>query len=282
MTEIEKLITVAQHYCIDNFAFWSGKYSKEKSGRNNPYSDNDYNLFPRYNVLGAIQQGVEMLVGQNFFSIETCKQALVDIGQNSHSIFTINGNDELLLLGESGKFIKSTTRKQNPIAKNAMIEERQKFTDFINSRTTENISDVEPLPYRHRLTDKELLFVREQLLNSWNYDGNYWNPLDKKSPKETVFLMTNNLTTEDCNEILKFLISKSNDRIYEVTEDRVDYEIEFDSFDIPLYDETIVTDETFEWVIYCSHEDTITFGGSWLVDFVKKLFVDRPDKLNKW
>ena len=278
MTEIEKLITAARHYCIENFAFWSDKYSKEQSG--NPYSDNDYNLIPRYNVLLAILQGVETFVGQEFSSFETCKQALVSIGQNSHSIFTIDGNDELPLLGESGKF-KSTTGRQNRIEKKAIIEERKKFTDFINSRTNENISDVESLPYRHRLTDKEMLFVRQQLLNLWNYDGGYWNPLDENSPKETVFLMTDNLTTEDCNEIRKFLISKSNARIYEVTEDRMDYEIEFDSFDIALY-ETIVTDKTFEWVIYGSHEDTITFGGSWLVDFIKKLFADRPDKLNKW
>lgn len=72
-----------------------------------------------------------------------------------------------------------------------------------------------------------------------------------------------------------------NQRIYQITEDRIDYEIEFDSFDVNLY-ETIVSDNSFKWVIYGSHEGTLTFGGVKLVDFVKSLFLDKQEKLNKW
>lgn len=262
MTDIEKLITLARHYCIDNDKFWSEKYSKEASGHNNPYSDNDYNLFPRYNVLRAILQEIETLVGQNLTSFETCKQELVKIGENSHSIFTRGW-------------------RNNPIESNAMNEERKKFIEFVSSITIGSISEIEPLPYRHRLTDKEALSVRKQLLKHWNFNGDYWNPLDKKSPKETVFLMKDNLTNDDYNKIIDYLISNSNNRIYEIAEDRIDYEIEFDSLDIDLY-ETIITDKTFEWVIYGSHEGTITFGGIVLINFIKSLFADRQDKLNKW
>ena len=280
MTNIEKLITAARHYCKDNFVFWADKYQKENSGNNNPYSDNDYNIFPRYNVLTAIQQEVEILVGQEFLSFENCKQQLVEIGLKSHSIFTIDSNEEIHLLGESGKY-KSTTGRQNPIAKNAMTDERTKFVEFINSRMPENISQVEPMPYRHRLTDQEMLFVRKQLLDIWNYDGDYWNPLDDKSPKESVFLMKDNLTDDDSKKIVDFITTNSNKRLFEITEDRIDYEIEFDSFDIDLY-ETIVTDNSFSWVMYGSHEDTLTFGGTKLIEFIKSLFIDRQDKLNKW
>lgn len=280
MTDIEKLITTARHYCKDNFVFWAEKYQKESSGNNNPYSDNDYNIFPRYHVLTAIQQGVETLVGQEFQSFENCKQHLADIGLKSHSIFSIDSNAEIHLLGESGKY-KSTTGRQNPIAKKAMTEERTKFVEFINSRTTENISQVEPLPYRHRLTDKEMVLVREQLADIWNYDGNYWNPLDDKCSKETVFLMEDNLTEDDNRKIVEFIVTNSSKRLFEITEDRIDYEIEVDSFNLDLY-ETIVTDKSFSWVIYGSHEDTLTFGGNVLVGFIKALFSDRQEKLNKW
>lgn len=280
MTVIEKLITSARHYCKDNFVFWADKYQKESSGNNNPYSDNDYNIFPRYNVLTAIQQGVETLVGQDFQSFESCKQQLVDFGLKSHSIFTIDSNDELHLLGESGKY-KSTTGRQNPIAKKAMAEERTKFIEFINSRTTENISQVKPMPYRHRLTDQEMILVRKQLADVWNYDGDYWNPLDDKCSKETVFVTEDNLTEDDNRKIVEFIVANSSKRLFVVTEDRIDYEIELDSFNLDLY-ETIVTDKSFSWVIYGSHEDTLTFGGTELVDFIKTLFSDRQEKLNKW
>jgi hypothetical protein len=280
MTDIEKLITSARHYCKDNFVFWADKYQNESSGINNPYSDNDYNMFPRYNVLTAIQQGVETLVGQEFQSFENCKQQLTDIGLASHSIFTIDSNAGIYLLGESGKY-KSAIGRQNPIAKNAMTEERTKFVEFINSRTTENIAHVEPLPYRHRLTDSEMVLVRKQLADIWNYDGDYWNPLDDKCSKETVFLMEDDLTEGDNRKIVEFIVTNSNKRLFEITEDRIDYEIEVDSFNLDLH-ETMVTDKSFSWVIYGSHEDTLTFGGNELVIFIKSLFSDRQEKLNKW
>lgn len=280
MTDIEKLITSARHYCKDNFVFWADKYQKESSGNNNPYSDNDYNIFPRYNVLTAIQQGVETLVGQELQSFENCKQQLTDIGLKSHSIFTIDSNAEIHLLGESGKG-KATTGRQNPVAKNAMTEERTKFIEFINSKTTENISQVEPMPYRHRLSDQEMVLVRKQLADIWNYDGDYWNPLDDKCSNETVFVMEDNLTEDDSRKIVDFIVANSSKRLFEISEDRIDYEIELDSFSLELY-ETIITDKSFNWVIYGSHEDTLTFGGTKLIEFIKSLFIDRQDKLNKW
>ena len=93
--------------------------------------------------------------------------------------------------------------------------------------------------------------------------------------------MKDNLTEDDCKQIFDFITANSSKSLFEITEDRIDYEIELDSFDIDLY-ETIVTDKSFEWVIYGSHEGTITFGGTFLTDFVKKLFAGRQEKLNKW
>ena len=257
MTDMEKLITAARSYCINNFRFWVGKYSQENKSHRK-LSDNDYNLYSRFQIIRVIQQEVETLVGLKFTPFEICKQELVEMGKKSYSIGLTNR-----------------------IAQNAMNEEREKFIKFVNSRTTENVSEVEPLPYRRRLTSKEMLSVRKKLLELWNFDGGYWNPLEDQSPKETVFLMQDNLTDEDCAKIADYLISTSGKRLYEVTEDRIDHEMEFDSFDINLH-EAIIADKTFEWVIYGSHEGTLAFGGTALVGFIKSLFADRQDKLNKW
>jgi len=93
--------------------------------------------------------------------------------------------------------------------------------------------------------------------------------------------MKDNLTDDDSIKIGEFIIANSNKRLFEITEDRIDYEIEVDSFNLNLY-ETIVTDKSISWVIYGSHEDTLTFGGNELVSFIKTLFADRHEKLNKW
>ena len=193
MTDVEMLINVARHYCLDNYKFWANKYSIEKSGNNNPYSDNDYNIFSRYNVLEAIRQGVETFVGQEFSSFESCKNKLKLIGENSHSIFTIDGNEEIKLLGESGRNIISTGKK-NLIEKKAISEERDKFINYIALLTPDTMPIVQPFPFRRRLKDPELLEVRQRLIETWNYDDGYWEPLYTKSPKETVFLMKDNIT----------------------------------------------------------------------------------------
>jgi hypothetical protein len=86
MSDIESIITLARHYCIRNYTFWTNKYSQENSGQ--MYSDNDYNLFPRYNVLEAILQGVETIIDKKFVSVNECKKELKNIGKLSQSIFT--------------------------------------------------------------------------------------------------------------------------------------------------------------------------------------------------
>src|SRR5689334_19553222 len=78
MTDVEALITLARRYCQDNFSYWADKYSKERTGNYFPYTytDKDYNLFPRYNVLSVILSSIETLVGKNFENTESCKNEL--------------------------------------------------------------------------------------------------------------------------------------------------------------------------------------------------------------
>src|ERR671912_231407 len=106
MTPTEALITTARRYCMDNHSYWSKRYGDEMSHNNNPYSDNDYNLFPRYNALAAILLGVETFVGQTFTSLDHCKQELKQAGLTSQTPFTKG--------------------KQKEIARNAIQDERNK------------------------------------------------------------------------------------------------------------------------------------------------------------
>lgn len=93
--------------------------------------------------------------------------------------------------------------------------------------------------------------------------------------------MKENVSKLDYEKIIQLISEKSDRKIFEITEERIDYEIEIDSFYLDFY-ETIFTDKTLEWVIYGSHESTIAFGGPCLTEFIKQLFADRQNKLNKW
>jgi|GEM_PF-882291 len=263
MTDTEALITAARRYCQDNHSYWADKYSKKRTGDDFPYTytDNDYNIFPRYNVLSAILDSVETIVGHNYQSIETCKNDLKDFGLNANNLFT--------------------TGEHNSISLNAMQEERKKFIAFIEKIALENLTLVEQLPYRRRLTKGESDQVRQVLLEKWNFEGNHWEPLEELSPKPTIFLMKENITDSDYEQITQSIQQNSDTKLFEITEDVSDAEIEFSLFHPDCY-ETIYCDKSFDWIVYGSHESTIAFGGVWLLDIIQNLYADRQDKLNRW
>ncbi|RYD51762.1 MAG: hypothetical protein EOP52_06150 [Sphingobacteriales bacterium] len=261
MKGIEALITSARRYLKDHFNYWSDKYLEERVDEASPYTDNDYNIFPRYNVLAAILDEVETLVGQAYMDLQTCKQDLKSIGLTANSLFT--------------------TGTQSDIATHAMHEERNKFVVFIESVRIEDLKSVEPLPYRRRMKQEESEQVRKALLENWNFQGGYWQPLEKLSPKPTLFIMKENISDGDYEQIIKAVQKNADARLFEITEDGLDAEIDSGLFQPDCY-ETIYCDRSYEWILYGSHESTIAFGGAWLLEFVRRLYNDRQDQINKW
>ena len=263
MNTTDQIITLARRYCIDNHKFWSDKYQNERTGKSIPYtySDNDYNLFPRYNVLTAILKGVETVVGKSFNSSEFCKNELKKIGLESQTFFTAG--------------------KQNQIASLAILDERQKFLKFIDQIAIDQIANVEPLPYRRRILEIEGAEITDLLSKRWNFDGCYWEPLNTCSPELFIFFEKSNLSKEDFDKI-KMIIDSNPSRILEVViEEGYCYEIDSSEFDPDCY-ETIYTNKTYDWIVYGSHENTIAFGGSWLLKEIETQLSNRKDYTNKW
>lgn len=89
MTKTDKIITIARRYCSEGITFWASKYSDEKSGNNIRYSENDYNIFPRYNALVAILKGVETIVGKSYDNIDQCKNELKSLGQTARHLLQL-------------------------------------------------------------------------------------------------------------------------------------------------------------------------------------------------
>jgi len=229
MTQSESLITTARRYLIDNHRYWTKRYAQERTGSDIPYtySDSDYNLFPRYNVLSAILHGVETLVGKNDLDFASCKQQLNDIGLTANSPFT--------------------TGEANDIEKNAMQEKRVKFLEFIDKLTVNDLASVEPLHYRRILSKGEQEQVRKALFDTWNFQGDYWDPLEELSPKRTVFVATSNITDQDYDRIINEIELHADSRLFEITEDGSDAERDINLFHPNCY-KTIYCDKTYEWI----------------------------------
>lgn len=259
MTFTEALITAARRYCIDHHAYWANRYRNERSGQDFPvytYSDSDYDLFPRYSILAAILGEIEMLVGKAVVS----REMLVQVGFSA----------ELPL----------TEGEDHPIEIAAIQQEREKFIHFIQTLTPEALEQITPLPHRRRLDAAEKEGVDQQLLERWYYDGNYWDPIDPRCPSEVIYLAKGAVTKEDYQSIIRFIDGNAVPYLLEVTEEGVITEITSGDVDPDCY-ETAYCDAHYTWIIYGSHEGTITFAGEPLLTFIRQLFTGRENLFNK-
>lgn len=263
MTQTEQIVTLARRFCIEKILYWTDYYKKTRTGNNLPYdySKHDYNVFPCYQTAEAILRGIESLVGKQFDSIDQCKSEIKKLGKTSESHFT--------------------TGKLNGLQGKAIEDTRQQFIDFVEQITVEQLDNVDPLPYRRTLLENEASTVRQELNKHWNFDGGYWEPLTTCSPKPFVFYNKKNLNEDDFKKIKNIIIGYSNNRIYEISETRYDYEIDNSEFEADCY-EIIYTDKKFEWIIYGSHEGTIAFGGEWLLTELDKQLSTKLELKNKW
>lgn len=262
MTSTEALITAARRYCGEHYHYWAVRYSKERTGQNYPvysYSDNDYDLFPRYNILDAILGEIEILVGRSFPSLSDCRATLIQIGRSANSPLT--------------------KQKENLIASAAIQQERDKFIQFIDTVTPEMLEQTAPLPYRRRLEEAEKSAVYQALLERWNYDGGYWDPIENLSPVEIVYLAKADITSADLQAVSGFINDQAAGHLLEATEEGIITEISSGDFHLNS-EETVFCDLNYQWLVYVSHEATVTFAGGQLLEFIKQLFAGRESLLH--
>jgi hypothetical protein len=132
-----------------------------------------------------------------------------------------------------------------------------------------------------KLSSQASYEVRDKLLTVWGFDGLEWEPLEDKSNLETIFILDNYLKSNDIDSIIKKILEKANEKLYIISGDSKDFEINKSEFTFRLYN-AICCDSTFDWVIYCSYHASTTFGGKWLIDYVRRLFDDRQELINDW
>jgi len=262
MSIYDKIITLAQKYCDDNYRYWVEKYQKERTGNDYPYTytENDYNLFPRYIKLGLISKGVDLLVDQQFKSFEDCVQSLLNAAD-------FQGN--------------STTQLSNEVGKFASEDEKLKYQKYILNFSESNLLTtlVEHSIYRKKLDEQEAKKIREKLLEKWNYSGSYWYPLIDTPLVSVLFLMDEYVLPFEKN-IIDIVKSISLCKFYAIDEIGDDYKYSLNTFNLSSLYETMCCDDTFEWVIYRSHEGTIAFGGEKLISQVKEILKHCKNKFN--
>ena len=252
------LHVAARRFCIDQYHYWSGEYTRLSDvgvERGRGYSEVAYGLFPRYRLDEAIRVEVEKFAGTEFSSLEEAREAILGAGRRAF----------LSLVQEF---------HQSREACNALTDESEAFEQYVCGLLPLQLARIEPLPYRRVLTETESVEIRRKLRDRWGVAG-YWFPLSKCEPDTNVIAFHQELweRRRGTDLLCEALESRAIDRCWLMLEGPYNYEIDRTSI-APIYggDEWFVTSD-FEWLLYCSHESSITVAG-WLADLFRARWQD--------
>jgi hypothetical protein len=254
MDAIQMLHNAARHYCIEQAARWHRQYAElTTSGRQRmssragawDYTAEAYNVFPRYNVLDAIRRDVERFVPGDFGSVDELKSTLLAAGETA---------------------IVPGPALDRPVATRAADDERRRFAEFVRAADEHELSALPVLPFRRVLGEAEHRTLHAAFVDRWGvWYGGSVDPAEAEAG--TVTLHEIAMDDPGAYDCLRYLLADHGvTRLLELREwgDGCEMDAADASF---TYNgaEGFWTPADMGWMVYASHESSITFGGEWLV-----------------
>ncbi len=124
--------------------------------------------------------------------------------------------------------------------------------------------------------------TRKLLLEKFGASG-YWYPLlgDTKPDNMEYFEIDTFKTNFGDKKLFDLVKQIGENKINEINESTDDTKINVDEIEI-TNSETYYCNDNVDWVIYCSHENTISIGGKILLDTLKKEWKDWKKFADTW
>lgn len=253
------LHTAARRFCERQHARWHAEYSPlARSGGDRAgmeYTPAAYRLFPRYRLDEDIQAEIEKISSEKLPALEELRGLMRDAGRQA---FTALAREY----------------EKHPEAVVALDEEWNAFDRHIANLDDRQLESVEPMPFRRVLTESEGERLRQRLTAQWGVEG-YWHPIAKVDPRLNVVAFHEELWGQRSGTalLLRALEERAVGRCFALPQIGPDYELDR-ALVTPIYreHETFVTSDC-EWLIYSSHESSITVAG-WLADIFRLQWPD--------
>lgn len=253
MTEESALHTAARRYCEGRAAYWRTRYEEMNphcvSGK---YGDAKKDVFPRYVLLDVVLAEVEGLRPETLTSGREAREVLILAGR-------IAGN-------------AYTALPEGSIEGRAMQQERDLFCAYIGGLGDDALARVTPMASRRTLTGQESKEVWERMRRRWGVVGGYWYPLHGEAPTGAIAFDADAFEDRVPAAVFQSILSDHGlRRAFELREYGPEYELDV-SLLIPSYNgaEGYWTAGDADWLVYASHESSITVAGDWLVRSVQQ------------
>jgi hypothetical protein len=257
LTPATALHTAARRYLMGVHALWIERYSHFVGSPSGGYSPEQRDIFPRYNVAAAMLEAVERFSPDTVGSFEETRERLVEIAHHATNLFTESPVSE--------------------IEAHAMAQERRAFEQYIRSLSATELAKIEPLPYRRVLTSNEVSQAWQALSAAWGVSG-YWYPLTAAARQDVLAVQAPYFDRDVGADGLRgALRALGTDHVLELREYGPNYRI-----DLCWFEPTYTGAEGFwcsaevplqeKWLVYASHESSVTLGGAPLIQKVKDLW----------
>lgn len=244
------LHTAARRRTMDEFQRWAAEY-QHTGAVDRPSSAEARNLFPRYLAQAAILETLERL--------EPSEVPAPPVGAD----YLI----PLVLAAEND----ATRHLEGDVERRAINEEREASAAYLRSVSDHALRAVDPLPYRRVLKRQEAEDIWGRIKRAWGIDRWYWFPLAETAHDRVVAFQAPYFERDGMPEAIgRALTRRGIQRVWQIREHGPSYELGIDALDL-VYDgaEAFWSSSELDWVVYASHEGSITVGGDWLLEIVQ-------------
>ena len=254
MEERTALHTAARRYCQERIERGDTWYQRVKDLKDlPPEGQHDIDL---RNVHVYILPEIERTVGTDFAATDSLRAFLIACAQSAPIPAPIAG---------------STPEQDRMIS-----DERDRFCAYLASLSLQDLQHVEPLPYRRILQDREAERLWQRLGRRWGVPRyGFWYPL------ESVVVPDNTVAFNDAwfvryvppMLLRQILARRGIKRIWQLSTEGRQYEMDL-ALLFPVYrhrqTEAYWTSDKMDWVLYQSHEYSLTVAGAKLLHAIKK------------
>lgn len=178
-----------------------------------------------------------------------------------------------------GRISYAPIQEKDSAAQAQIAEAEKAYLAFLDSLTAD--AEAEPEPYYRVIVGEEKDRIAYAILEKWDYSTACWYPLQGK-PDEGMLFLHAEILEPYMDRLLKLLGLPEN-HVYEYGESCFVGEHCAEVEDLYGYggNEAAYLPKDLSWIIYFSHEGTVTFAGT-IVPAVRELLIDEKDHWNRW
>jgi hypothetical protein len=215
-------------------------------------------LEARLVILDAIQTAIESLSAEALPTLDSLRARLIELGCT-----TLPTWSERVLIEHEER---------------AIAEERERFCAYVQGLTADELQRVSSVavPRERDLTARERDRIWTRLRKRWGVARNaVWYPLQPLPlpPPPHILAFEADWFAWDVPlaTLRAILTSRRVRRVWELMNSRLGEAKEVDlALFMPSGYETFWTSEKMDWLIYASHESSLTICGDWLLNLVKQ------------